>query len=444
MKRLRLMVGLLFLAACADQPTEQAIPIDGPFPNIIYPTAKVWAYTVDYPGVLSVIANGVPVADSGTFPMVGAGVYWTCDDFGVAPYSTDHSGTLDANGYIAMVCPANTQMIFGEVRLQNVYLSLDTAASTTSAAYTVVRSFSFSDFDGDPIQEDTVGNFPIYAAAPLLVMNDAITRANTLFSPYVIPTNSPVHVRLQRNRCGGVFLVQDTIKVGPCSASNWDYFNWWLFAHEYGHSYHWNVVQKDGYWGPFVTTALLEAFADFFAVYVSGWREKCTSEGAYCYAFSSSNRTAMERDSAGPQAVAASANGSDAQGYGRATISAFLYDLVDGTADSNGINNAPGDDDETITYAGSYLLDLMSPKCTVSPLVMYPAVPWNYGPGSLEYLLACAEKTISIRPDVPSTWRASWDSTLSYSETITEPGSWNASKIRQLWKFDLFNVGSLP
>lgn len=197
--------------------------------------------------------------------------------------------------------------------------------------------------------------------------------------------------------------------------------------HEYGHAFHHKAIEPPSSYfcsdtGHFFhveytqSCAIVEGFADFFSAWVEGGRlffmDNTIEDNPY--------RT-----------------------YGdgariEATVAAFLNDMVDSPSDPNGPNNETGSDDETITWPGGYVSDLIA-KCTTT----FAGATFTAIDG-IDQFIYCGEHSISgpraANTLYPNTFRA----LTTFSETATEPSGWSASIVRALWKYDLYNQGSLP
>lgn len=198
-------------------------------------------------------------------------------------------------------------------------------------------------------------------------------------------------------------------------------------THEYGHAFHHKAIEAPASYfcsdtGHFIdvaytqSCAIVEGYADFFSQWLQDGRlsfwDQTIEDNPY------------------------RSNGDGAKI--EATVAAFLNDMVDSPADSNGPGNTAGSDDENITWPGSYISDLIA-KCTTT----FAGATLSAIDG-IDQLIYCAEHSISgpraANTLYPNTFRA----LTTFTETATEPPGWSAATIRSLWKYNLYNQGTLP
>lgn len=208
--------------------------------------------------------------------------------------------------------------------------------------------------------------------------------------------------------------------------------------HEYGHAFQWEAIETPRSGGDcpdphYLSTeaaygcAYREGFADFFSWWVAG---DSIAGGSF-------------NDEDGET------NNWRSQGNGgkiEAAVAAFFYDLVDGTSDRNKSGNTTGADDDSFTWSGSYIGNIMG-SCSLNYIDYGYLPPQNKSyttVNGLDELLICFENSTTVRSAVPSAYQSSWRTYIGYGEGVTEPSGWSASVIRSYWRYNLFNLGSLP
>lgn len=450
------LVSAVSIIACRERAISSPDRISADM-EVYNPKFKVWSMTLD--------SGQVMLPNKASYDLKGIGLrsvpakfFWMCEGPG-GP--THGSAWPDANGYLQIQCPAGKNTIEISATFDSSpYLTIDSGTWTSSVPIPNRELYYFIE-DGD--QTDTL-MWPILPAFVYSVVHQDVPRANTKFSPYALTYRPAYHASYgdttgSGNMGGGASIGGSTAHVNMFLYGRYPtYQNWpaWNIMHEQGHVFQLSAIIYGGlqpnWLTPMQTTQFVEGFADWFATLIAGYRYSCVT-GEFSNCNSTVDNVGMERDSQAVWSANASENGSNAMccggefGPGRQTIASFFYDIVDASSDSDGVSNAPDGDDDSITYPASYIASLFygntssTAKCKINSIA-YGG--WRYGSVNLEHLLACMEHTVALRVDVPAAYQASWDSVSSYTETVTEPSGWNASKIRQLWKFDLFNVGSLP
>jgi hypothetical protein len=118
------------------------------------------------------------------------------------------------------------------------------------------------------------------------------------------------------------------------------------------------------------------------------------------------------------------------------TVAAFWYDMVDGPSDPDGFSNETGVDDDHVTWPGGYVSDVIS-KCSV-----LLAGTWIGKMDGIDEFIYCAEHDIA-GPRAANPF-GSFRSFSSFQETAAEPTGWSAATVRSLWRYNLYNLGSLP
>jgi hypothetical protein len=208
-------------------------------------------------------------------------------------------------------------------------------------------------------------------------------------------------------------------------------FGTYSAVHEYAHAFHFMAIEP---WGALdacpdphyvndptgLGCAFREGFADFAAAWVAG--------------------TALDGTSFAPRLIEAdrwlepnrpAGAGSDYDGsIIEGAVAAFLFDMVDGTYTNDGVSG----DDDTVEWPGSYIADLIS-TCYVDGTVTRVS--------GIDQFIYCAENNPQAYTANPfNSWRVYPGSTAI--EYATEPAGWSPSKVRALWRWNLYNYGALP
>jgi hypothetical protein len=192
-------------------------------------------------------------------------------------------------------------------------------------------------------------------------------------------------------------------------------------VHEYGHAFQFGAIEspRGGNSGCVIHNlatassyecAFVEGFAEFFAAWVAGPSQLSGPYADYNIELNGSRSFG---------------DGSKIEG----AVAGFLYDLVDNGSETDGPGGVVNGDDDSVSLAGSTLVSLLR---TCAPGA-------NSQINGIDEFIYCAENDVTAYLGNPFTgWR-------SYS-TVT-PGTSvavSASTLRQLWRYDLFAIGSLP
>jgi hypothetical protein len=295
-------------------------------------------------------------------------------------------------------------------------------------------------------------NWPQWAGAAFTLVSAAAYRAEQKFT--YSRRLTPVHVSCCSYQYWYIYgsYTVDTVVVG--ADHHWGYNDLWILTHEYGHAYSAIALRNPFIFGchgcPGPPPELNETFANFFVAYIGGQNVWGYPQTAYGPGPALDDWN-FERDT---MRVAFDTTPESDPARGEWPGVAFLLDLADMAADSNAWENTVGDgagvDDETINWGPKYIADLIygnlggsTAKCVVTWPAQQGGV--HYGVQNLQDFLICAEHSTTQRSDVPAYWQSTWwNVTPTYTETVSEPAGWNSTKIRQLWKFDMYNIGSLP
>lgn len=312
-----------------------------------------------------------------------------------------HTGA-DVAGYVYASSSQPVQFVIGNHRAAKVFMRLTTAASRTQSKFGATRSKLNQTWVSET--DDATGYDP-----------------------------SPDRIRY------GYATVWDgeqvdiatlTIKTNQRGTAS--------IAHEYGHAFHYWNEEPRGFDSECANShsmftsrpyrcAWVEAFADFFATWTLGDLFLDSENSGYASDY---------RLEVGSLENPYRQLGDGATYEG--AIAAFFYDLVDGTNEPDAANNTSNGDEafDQATYPGSYLMAAMK-TCNLNynPGTLF----WYNQVGGVDELVYCLENSLTGRSAVPIT--NSWRNHVGYSESATEPSGWSASEIRQLWLYNLYNVG---
>jgi hypothetical protein len=115
-------------------------------------------------------------------------------------------------------------------------------------------------------------------------------------------------------------------------------------------------------------------------------------------------------------------------------VAATLHDWFDGMYTPDGTLLT---DDDGVEWPVTYLKSQMQ---TCAAFDIY----WRYQINGLDMLITCMEHNVNARLEAPAYYQNTWRHITDYSESATEPSGWTAAKVRQMWQYDLYTVGSLP
>lgn len=262
--------------------------------------------------------------------------------------------------------------------------------------------------------------------------NDHAGRTFDLLSQYgpTVParfggyTRNPVLVYVSTagsdtDGCDGAYLSVDRIDLTrTCVFGNYGTF---VVLHEYGHAYQYKALEPERSYtcnstDHFVDSAYtlscayVEGFADFFSAWVLQDRLPANGFDYSNYLFEIN----PYRDNG---------DGSKIEG----AVAAFLLDMVDGSADADGLSG----DDDSVTWPGSYVSDLIR-TCSPGGLTSIDGI---------DEFIYCAEHDVTARLANPYD---SWRTYASVTEGASEPAGWSAATVRSLWRYNLYNLGANP
>lgn len=191
-------------------------------------------------------------------------------------------------------------------------------------------------------------------------------------------------------------------------------------AHEYGHAYHevglggLPLTLSCSFHAPGIYTDLHCALSEGFAAYVSLVARPEVFSGSTVSLFESN---AYIDDNANPDSSDPNdPNGSILEG----AVTAFLWDVTDAANETH----------DDVAYPHSYVADILR-TCEVGDgtTVLHA--------DGIDHAIRCFEKQVDNT--INSYFYTRDPASTTYSESATEPGSWNLNDIRQLWLKDLYD-----
>ncbi len=214
-----------------------------------------------------------------------------------------------------------------------------------------------------------------------------------------------------------------------------------VVMHEYGYGFHYvaiepwaNACSGEHFIGvaSSLSCAFVEGFADFFSAWVAG--SGLTSGQGITYTDHQAEVN-VER---------AFGDGSIIEG----AVAGFLYDLVDGPADPNGPQNESGTDDDQVTWPGSLIVQAFQ-NCSLRDA---STGIWHAILDGIDQVIYCLD-TPDVSPPFdpqtainPATSQRYFVTGRLYdliSVSLFLPPTWDKTRFRQLWLFNLFNQGGL-
>lgn len=331
-----------------------------------------------------------------------------------------YNGPTDANGHVDVSCPSLYPILQGTVAFSSANVNVQGQAGAA------VGSFMFSSGQGGQYGVK-VANDP--AAHVYTVLRNDIPlgfakfgRTRSAITVYV-STTDPSY---------GIFydpdvdrILMNYTRVFSGSGGQDGYF---VINHEYGHAFQFKAIEP---WAVYscngnshsinvanlLQCAFVEGFADFYSGWVGGARLTTGWSGGFL------TDNALEANPWRGLGDGARIEGS---------VAAFFYDLVDGTGEPDGASNtADGEESfDGATYPGLYVADVLR------------TCGFNTGlPGAvtkldgIDQFIYCAERSLTGR-----TLGTGFRLYSSFTESATEPGSWNTTMVRRLWRYNLYNV----
>lgn len=276
----------------------------------------------------------------------------------------------------------------------------------------------------------------------------AVEESNSRFSQ--TRSKLPVTVTTNSSACSSTACYKsasDEIVIE--SAAVWGEYGIFVAAHEYAHAFHEKALGGNEGSGscpsPHYYTsahnlqcAFSEGFADFYAAITN--QDLLDADSLWEGAAELPHYWKFVRDSVDdedwcdgvgecPYAYQRTQDGSRAE----LAVAAFLYDMVD---NSNTANYQPSTDDESVSYGGQYIADVVE-TCQVKQ-----SGNWIRANG-LDHLIYCFEKRLS---DYASSGYFPSRSVhpTSWSTSASLPGGWSANTIRSLWQGIAYPDGPPP
>ncbi len=312
------------------------------------------------------------------------------------------AGATADNGLISFNCRPD-ELYFGYAELSNFYAEMDPISVMLIEG----------DFDLD-CDEEFDATAQSEASHVFLGVTEAAENTNDIFGQ----ARSQVEVKLGDFSTSSYDDEGDRIKIDSSATPShiWGDYGAYVVGHEYGHAFHEKGL--GGLPDPFscgpgghglgMETNLGCAFSEGFAYFVG-----TITRPAYTGQKALNNETNFWFD---PQE-----DGSIVEGV----VAAFFHDLLDPA-------NEPHD---SLELEGSYLAEIIE-TCEVET-----NSNWARANG-IDHLIFCMENQV----DTLVTGSATYFPTRSTDpddqrESVTEPGSWTMSKIRAIWKKNLYGEG---
>lgn len=461
MKWTRWLVALALVGACSDEHVNPlAPPISANHQPGTQHLYRVFSYTQDSFWVFPPVRN--PSGYSQTIKPVQARARIKCPAkpwtawslIGTDGFSITWSCTGLASGNPAQIEVELNDSVPGSAG--NVVVD-----SGTSTHVRLKKTLWGSGFNGTQI---LVASWPQWVAVPYVLMREAAIRAQTKFTYARSVTQQLLPVNVCRYPCPGDgyrFPPFDTAFVrashpGQPPAFGVDPVNGYArpvgtMLHEMGHAYLAGALhnaQEDACHGcTWPPPDIAESFATFFAAFIGGQRLLGSLPLSYSIYYDDYNQ---EQNYARTETAIN-------PGQVEMTGAGLLLDMVDTPADSNGYDNEVDGDDDTVNWGAQYIANLMYGP-DFGGTGYKTAFHWTNPQGGLvsEYgaknredlLIAISVFNIS---DIPAQWRGAWRLGSGWTLNSVQlyigwspPAGWTPSLGRQLWMYDLYNLGSLP
>jgi hypothetical protein len=353
-------------------------------------------------------------------PLAGAEVRVTCLywwDQG----NYDYSVYTDGNGYYDIKCPQNYPYHTFQwiaVYLENQYADVRGRAGASSGAI----SYS-SGPQNFRVANDQAAHVFKQLSAKVPVAEQRFGRSATRVSVYAADAdpNYGIFYRSNENR----------IYTNYTRIPGED--GWFVTLHEYGHAFHWKNVDE---WGSYSCTnnehfwtetenlscAFVEGFADFFAMWLVGDKVNTAPYGG---------DYGVENNVSGypygsPTNPPAGGDGVRVE----AAVAAFLYDLVDGPDEPDGLGNTVGGEEswDGATYPAGWVADMIR-YCNVGGVTRMTGA---------DQMVYCLEASLTGYTE-SRRWSTAWRSygSLSYERTLAR---YSQPMIRRLWKYNMYGV----
>ncbi len=328
----------------------------------------------------------------------------------------------DASGAWEVFCPDGTTRITGEMALVHTNVHLDNISGRTPF-----------DFDVNLGAADIVAKNP-YSAHVYKVLHDHIPTAFQEFGR----TRGQIVVLMWSDASviGSAKYTPSTDRIETHPGVVFGSFGNFVTLHEYGHAFHVKAIDlpRNRFCSPSQHTfggentihcAFNEGFANFFAAWI-GNALLTTGSGSDYRA--EVNFWQLQNT-----------DGLRVEGK----VTAFLYDLVDGTQELDGLDNMPMQDNftESIQFPASFLADLMD-HCTVSYTLTNGNVVTVSDLDGIDELVYRLEKDTDGWQAASQAGSSLWRTPTSVTVPITMPTGWSKSAVRDLWLLNLYNVSN--
>jgi hypothetical protein len=326
------------------------------------------------------------------------------------------NAATDAAGNFAFSCPSNKPYLVGNAYLYNNYVSACGKGCVAAGASFITQNGGFLDL--------RVAND--YAARAFVVLTDRIPEAFARFNR----SRSRITAMVADADTGyRTKYTTDDDRIRFNQSTVFGEPGMFAINHEYGHAFHWKAIDPPSSYDckadehsvalPYtLSCAFVEGFADFFSVWVAG---------GYLNAGRNISDNYFENNP-----YRDNGDGSLIEG----AVGAFLYDLVDGASEPDGlVNDAPGEEAwDNAHWPGSYVASLMSSCNMTIGSTTYGRID------GIDEFIYCAERSLAAQAlsqyfvDRSSTFTA-------VAEGATEPATWSSAEVRKHWLYNLYNVG---
>ena len=336
-----------------------------------------------------------------------------------------YTGT-DSNGYFSAPCPPPRYAWEVTTALSNAYIAARGGGGVDAGTY-----FSYHGYSGPNLSPELeIGNR--YAAHVFMTVTD---QAPDAFSRFERSRGRVIAWVSDGDPNHGIHYDPNTDRIITNYTGVFGQSGVWTTTHEYGHAYQANAIE---YWGSAGTActngvhgfteeenlpcSYREGFADFFGTWIAGEIVDTQPHGGD-YGLENNLDAAAQ-----PTNVF---DGVRVEG----AIAAFLYDLVDGAGEPDGIGNTVGASEsvDDVSFPASWLANVMD-YCRVSELMFDMALDgWDQ-------MVYCLEGDLTAHAESQLLGYSSWRSFPTVVPNTSQPPGYSKAAIRRLWKYNLYGA----